>query len=494
MAYAYLVFDQKITNYVTGESFFSPSEKYEEYPFDLNTISKPKNGVYELVRKCIYLTGYDKEHYGMKCWNPFGKFISPGDTVLIKPNWVEDKNKNNKIENGLDCLVTNPGVVRVIIDYTFIALGGCGRIILGDAPMQGCDLEKMFLSAGYDQLFKFYQNQNVKIDIYDLRKYRTIELSGGVISKVVSQNEKENSCLIDLGKKSFHTNKDKDNPHYKVSDYEQKETESYHHSGQHSYEINKIPLEANVIINMPKPKTHRLAGMTGAMKNIVGITYEKSCLPHRIEGDKLHGGDAYLKKSVWKEWMSSFDEKRTICSNQRKYHKARFYNYMLKICYIIGSVTSNDTYRIGSWYGNDTIWRTVADLNQILLFADEKGIMHNAVQRKIITIADMIICGEKEGPIAPSPKKLGMIMISDNPLLFDRITCEIMGFDINKLPIFKNKEIFSIYGYSSKKQLDNESLRIDDGQIAELKVNHFIGKSEWKFEAHSCWKGHIEKT
>lgn len=56
-----------------------------------------------------------------------------------------------------------------------------------------------------------------------------------------------------------------------------------------------------MVINIPKPKTHRLAGITGAMKNFVGITYEKASLPHRAIGDKESGtGDAYDKKSILK--------------------------------------------------------------------------------------------------------------------------------------------------------------------------------------------------
>jgi uncharacterized protein (DUF362 family) len=30
-------------------------------------------------------------------------------------------------------------------------------------------------------------------------------------------------------------------------------------------------LQADVFINLPKPKTHKRAGITGAMKNLVGI-------------------------------------------------------------------------------------------------------------------------------------------------------------------------------------------------------------------------------
>ena len=37
------------------------------------------------------------------------------------------------------------------------------------------------------------------------------------------------------------------------------------------YCISEACLEADVIINLPKPKTHRKAGFTGALKNMIGV-------------------------------------------------------------------------------------------------------------------------------------------------------------------------------------------------------------------------------
>ena len=71
---------------------------------------------------------------------------------------------------------------------------------------------------------------------------------------------------------------------YQVSDYDKADTATFHHDTVHDYEINSDILQADVVINFCKPKTHRLAGITAAMKNMVGITYNKACLPHRSAG------------------------------------------------------------------------------------------------------------------------------------------------------------------------------------------------------------------
>lgn len=98
--------------YPIREYDFSPSTLYPEYPWDKEYIAGEKNEVYDLVRECLHLSGSDKEHYGTKEWNPLGEAILPGQTVLIKPNWVENKNSNPDVHDDLACLETNPSVVR----------------------------------------------------------------------------------------------------------------------------------------------------------------------------------------------------------------------------------------------------------------------------------------------------------------------------------------------------------------------------------------------
>lgn len=492
MAGVYIVNDNECISYPSSMDSFSPDICYPEYPWGKDTISKQSNNVYHMVRSCFELAGYDKDNFGTPEWNPLGEFIKPGDMVLIKPNWVEHKNKNQEVNDNLACLVTQPSIARAVIDYAAIALKGAGTIIIADAPMQGCNLQEMFRITGYDKLFSFY-NGKIDLQVADLRKYSVSAKVNGVYSKPVMTKETSGCIRVSLGKSSMHSEKDTEDPEYKVSDYMQIQTKEYHSKGKHDYDINKLALQADVIINLPKPKTHRLAGMTASIKNFVGVTYDKVCLPHRIEKDKQHGGDAYLKKSVWKQFMHEFDEKRTYASKNGKYGRAKFNDILMKACYVIGSVTSKDKYRIGSWYGNDTIWRTSVDLNYILLHADKTGGIHSDVQRKIITIADMIICGQKEGPVAPTPKQLGMIMMSENGLLFDRVMCEIMGFNHKKLPVFCKKAVYNTFGYNSKSQFEDEKVRFKNlnGDSFECRLNEFEGKDEWKFEPHSCWKGHI---
>ena len=321
MSTVFLAENPDVLSYPTADDYYSPKQKHPEYPWPDTTLSEKENGVYDLVRECFRLTGYDDENYGSRNWNPLGHVIAPGNTVLVKPNWVENKNTNHSGRQGLECLVTHPSVIRAVLDYIVIALKGTGRIIVADAPMQGCDLEDLLEKGGYNKLFSFYRSAGITIETADLRKYSVDTKYDGVFEVKKGQGTDFGSVKVSLDQRSMHASKDQYDLQYKASDYLLTDTEKYHHQGKHIYEINKIALEADVIINMPKPKTHRLAGMTGACKNLVGITYEKASLPHRVPGNKKRYGDAYLKNSFWKRKMEFFDEKRTISSKKGQFSK-----------------------------------------------------------------------------------------------------------------------------------------------------------------------------
>jgi uncharacterized protein (DUF362 family) len=133
--------EQAFEMYLMRTWSFSPHIKYPEYPWGEDTLAKEDNPVYESIRECFHIAGYDKEHYGMPEWNPLREVIHPGDAVLLKPNWVNHKNKNESVNDNLACLVTTPSVIRAILDYVVLALGETGKIIVGDAPMQGCVMQ-----------------------------------------------------------------------------------------------------------------------------------------------------------------------------------------------------------------------------------------------------------------------------------------------------------------------------------------------------------------
>jgi len=466
--------------YPSINNFYAPDQNYPEYPLESSGLSN-QNSVYETIRHGFYLLGYDKDNYGKPKWNPLGVFIKQGNTVLLKPNWVMHYNKHKDYANNLDCLITHPSIVRVVIDYVIIALAGTGRIIIADAPMQGCDLETLFKKSSYDRLFDYYRNKKVPIEVYDLRHCRAVAKDGLLIDSEII-NPKENEACIDLGKKSLH--KKSSNLSYKVSDYSTQKTNQYHQGDKHIYSINKLVLQADCVINLPKPKCHRLAGITAAQKNIVGIVYDKSSLPHRIIGPKTKGGDEYQHPSLIKKTISNLEELKLRFTDTHKLINASLINFIIKFLYGLVIYFFKDKKMIGSWYGNDTIWRTVADLNYILRYANKEGVIKEEEQRKVLNIADMIIAGQGNGPIGPHPKELGMVIMGEDSSYIDELCVKIMGFNLNNIPGLK-KTIMQNNKTKQKSIINNIDMK-------KFCFDDLFLKQEWVFDSHINWKGHIE--
>src|SRR5262249_3591393 len=63
----------------------------------------------------------------------------------------------------------------------------------------------------------------------------------------------------------------------------------------------------------------------------------------------------------------------------------------------------------GNWYGNDTAWRMTADLARTVLYADAGGTMQATQQRHFVSVVDGIVAGEREGPLAATPKACGVL-------------------------------------------------------------------------------------
>lgn len=300
---------------------FSPSINYPEYKW-YDDISKEENKIYDSIRKTFHALGLDDSHYGTKYWNPLGESISPRQTILIKPNMV--KHINDTPVNGVDCLYTHPSLVRAVLDYVLIALNGEGRIVIADAPVQSCDFDELYHNSGYDKIIDFYKQRGINVELYDLRK-ETAVIEHGIV--VRHKNSSYNDICIDLSKQSaFSDLNEQQLKNLRITDYSPTVMNKHHTKSKHEYSISKIALEADVIINMPKIKTHRLAGMTGALKNMVGINSRKDYLPHHRIGDISSGGDQFRKDNSIRKILNLLSDMRNRNIENKKYLAAKITN------------------------------------------------------------------------------------------------------------------------------------------------------------------------
>lgn len=471
--------------YPNGDEFFRPNIRYEDCIFE--ETAKSKNAVYPTVRSAIELLRLDEAHMHTKEWNPFGEFISEGDCVLIKPNLVQDRNNNP--HGGVECLYTQPSVLAPIIDFALKALNGTGRIVIGDAPMQECQLDSLVRESGYDKLIEFYQEKGYAIELIDFRKDKS-QFKLRINHRSLDESVK--GITVNLGEESeFFGAGEAVEKRYRLVDYPATNLHAHHSGKKQEYCISEYVLKADVIISVPKPKTHKKAGVTASLKNLIGINCQKDYLPHHTFGSVAEGGDEYKNKNIVQHVRSKLYDRKYEFEKQKKYVKAQITWFGIAFCTTILRL-SGIKYENGSWYGNHTISKTITDLNKIVLYADSHGKMQKSPQRKLFVICDMIISGEKNGPVAPNPKKCGMIIAGTNPIEIDKTITTLMGFDINKIPTLNQ------IACSSSNMLIGRDERATIVSNQES-LNHItfeeIGKQDIiRFVPPDGWEGHIEKV
>ncbi len=472
-------------SYPQKETLFRPDTAYPEYYFGTDHVSEEKNEVYNAVRESLHLLGLDAEHYGTSEWNPLVDFVKPSDTVLIKPNLVMDVNRSGM---GTDCLYTQPSVVAPMVDYVLIALRGQGKIVIGDAPMQECNFEKLIIESGYKELVEWYRANGVEIELVDFRELKSDVVNGIRVQKI---NDNAMGTIIDLGTDSEFSGESKETlGKMRITNYNPDILKQHHTVDKNEYYVSDYVLNADCIINMPKPKTHRKAGATISLKNMVGINVRKEYLPHHTMGSMAEGGDEYAKKNAVQRLRSRLWDKRNRLSSQNQFAGAFVCNFISKMCSAILKV-GELKYSEGSWWGNHTISRTISDLNKILYYADKRGKMRITPQRKVLIVADMIVSGEKEGPVLPSPKNVGVIAAGVNPVCFDEAVVTLMGFDPDKIPTLQNVrkvKRYTLVDAETQASISSNKVEYDSHTLMDLGVD-----MQWGFISTEGWRGHIER-
>ena len=464
------------------DTCYGPAEIYPEFSLSKETISISKeNRIYEMVRNTIASLGMDEQHFGTCDWNPFSNFITQGETVLIKPNMVSHKNGN--VGGGTDCLVTHPSVVRVVLDYVVLALKGKGRIILADAPVQSCDFCVLVKELHYDRIVDYYASQGITVELMDLRQLDEVYIKS--IDQSARFTAKNEDVVVSMGADSAFCSKENleaTASRLRITNYLPEHMAEYHNANEHLYSVARAVMSADVIINLPKPKTHRKAGMTASLKNMIGCVAKKECLPHHTKGSKKEQGDEYLERSVFKKWRTALEEKNDRRVVEGK-HKSKLIAFIQILLYKGAGIQHADEYTEGSWYGNDTLWRTICDMCRVIRYADKQGVMRPEPQRKMFVLADMIIAGEKDGPLCPSPKSVGIIVGGTEQIAVDKIIAALMGFSAEKFPSIKNAGFGERYKLpENEAEISSNDVALDKKRIQDIcnRADKFIPTSGWE--------------
>lgn len=360
---------------------------------------------------------------------PFGALIPAGARVLIKPNFVLHHNQGS---GGMDPMITHGSVVRAVVKAALQA--DPSEVLVGDAPIQTCDFPALLKEAQLDS----WSNELTKADprfrgVKDFRRTIAKYVNGVRVAEEDLLPEDE-FVLFDLGADSLLEPITDDKDDFRVTCYDPRLMAKTHGRGRHRYLVARDVMTAEVVINLPKLKTHKKAGITCALKNLIGINGNKEYLPHHRLGGADLGGDCYPGDSKVKRMLEYAADQQNLADAGAK---AKVWGgvatQLNRVLHLMGDELGIE----GSWSGNDTIWRTGLDLNRIMLYGDVDGSMGSSPQRRVVHLADAIVAGQGEGPLSPLPLPLGLLFAGNNPAVVDWFGARLLGYDPQLVPIVR---------------------------------------------------------
>jgi uncharacterized protein (DUF362 family) len=427
-------------------------------------------------------------HDALNSLNLSPEFIVPGNNVVLKPNWVKEHDERYPGPNQWEHVVTHPAVIEAVILWVAPRLQGKGEIIVCDAPQTDSSFATLRAYCGLDAMIGRCQRQfpDLRIELLDLRPEEWLAVDGVTVKKTLQPGDPLGSTHVHLDSCSEFVGFAGLDQLYGAS-YDMDETRAHHKGEKHEYLLCRTPMDADVLINLPKLKCHKKVGLTCALKNLVGINANKNWLPHHTEGTPAQGGDQFpgstVKAKLEHSWMGR--AKRIL---RGRLFLSRLFVPLKKL----GRIVFGDTLavvRSGNWHGNDTCWRMVADLNKCVFYYDGEG-KPRAKPLHYLAVVDGIVGGEGNGPMAPDPKPCGVIIAGQSPVAVDCAAAAIMGFDWRAIRMLRG--LFSIrekpvapFAYEDIRVLSNKLSW--QGRLTDYPVTE-----SFHFRPHFGWVNAIE--
>ncbi|MBI5383775.1 MAG: DUF362 domain-containing protein [Verrucomicrobia bacterium] len=462
---------------------FHPSAEYPEYR--LRELG-PANEVYAGVRELFRLLGMDAAHYGSPSWNPLGEIVKPGDKVVLKPNliWHAHRYRPDEFEQ----VITHGSIVRAVLDYVLIALQGRGEICVADGPQLDADWNLIMARTGLGQLCAWYSARTeIPIRLLDLRDTWE-DVRGEVLYGTTPlPGDPAGSVEINLGARSRLADHHGAGRYYGAT-YDQAETNFHHSGGRHEYRLSRTVAAADVLINLPKMKTHKKTGVTLCLKNLVGINTGRNWLPHHTDGAPGDGGDQFPVATA-----KNTSERKGIrfLENLTMVHPALgapIYRLAKTVARPIWGHT-RETIRSGNWHGNDTAWRMVQDINRALFFSDGST-FPTPRPKRFFAVVDGVVAGDSDGPAAPDRKETALLVAGFNPVAVDCVAVRLMGFDPMKLAVLRESFAPSDLPLApfAYEEIQVASHRPEwQGRLRDLADEH-----TFHFQPHFGWRRQIE--
>jgi len=419
----------------------------------------------------------------------FAAQIRPGNSVLLKPNWIAPSHKYDTSQ--WEAVITHPAVITAVLRVVLRCLNGRGRVVIADGPQTQSSWAEIMSRMTPGLWLEMGARAGVEVTILDLRDHEWVTRNDVIVQRRRLAGDPLGSTECDLAGGSEFVDHRPGPKGYFGADYNLHETNAVHSSGHHKYRVSQTVIASDVFINMPKMKTHKKAGITCSLKNLVGINTYKNWLPHHTEGTPGEGGDQFpqpsLKNRLEGRLLQSF---RGVLTRHGGLGK------VLAPVKSVGRSVFGDTrdvIRSGNWHGNQTLWRMVLDLNKVLLYANRDGSLRPPeVQscKPYISVVDGIIAGEGNGPEAPDPRDAGLLIAGTSAVAVDTVCARLMGFDWKQIPSIANA--FHVRHFPICRFAYDDVALVSSSSELNGPIRGIACAVDPPFRPHFGWRGHIE--
>ncbi len=452
---------------------------------------RPPNHVYAAVRASLAALGLDAGRFGTPAWNPLASLVPRGGRVVLKPNFI--RHWNPCPEGTVESLVTHGSVLRAMVDYALLAVGPEGSVTIAEAPQMDCDFSRIRQLAGLDAIAERVARPGVApLAILDLRREEVTFEHGVVVERRPLPGDPAGYRVVDLGPRSAFEGSGLDPARFRGADYDPAVTTAHHTGGRHEYLLSETVLRSDLLVNLPKLKTHKKTGVTLALKNLVGINGDKNWLPHHCVGPPAAGGDEYPESRLLDDARSRATElaRRFL----RRGLGGRLFGAARRVEW---SLRGDDFVRSGNWHGNRTTWRMCLDLNRCLYYSDARGFHPEAEGpvHRVLTVLDGVVAGDGAGPLAPRDVPAGVVLAALDPVALDLVAVRLMGFDWRRIPKVREaleSRVLPLTGLAGPEEVLVREL--GPGEVAPRERPLPEVPLLRPFEPHPGWRGAIEAT
>jgi uncharacterized protein (DUF362 family) len=405
--------------------------------------------------------------------------IRPDSKVTLLPNHVTNL-RSDESQSNFWAKITHPIVLSAAIDEVLSCLGEHGRLQIGNSPLQSADYARLRAEVGIDGIeTALLARGESRATFHDLRTVKSKWRGSQLLE--VTEDSSEETVEVDLGSDSYLDELFQSgvNPRVRVGDYDPSATERYHGNGRHIYVINKRVLDADVVLSVPKMKTHQKVGITCALKGCVGTVGRKECLAHHRQGGQGTGGDEFFGDAKVRRVASRFLD---VVSVPRTGPVANGLRFAAKVLYRLSSMPEHG-HMGGAWFGNDTAWRMTLDLARIVRYADARGVMHDTPQRSHFTLIDGIVGGDGNGPLRPNAVDSRILIAGADVVQADIAAARVMGLNPAMMPMLVRGTDAGVRYPTSTGSFKSFPVTVDGARIdaqAIQKVHHFEPSKGWK--------------